>query len=214
MKNSFKRFADKTFWDNRNTPLGNQNRFYADELNRYAIERKKFIIDQLIQKYDPTQIVDFGCGSGAVMIPLVKKYPTKHFIGIDFSLNNLNNLEDRLHEYHNYSVFLRDISDIHLRDDLYNYFGKIDFGYSLDVLCHLTYSSLVVALQNIVGSCENVYYVFHAVEYSNLFRYKFLFDKLKFLPKTLRTKLILHFTKKSEQGLLPTLKLFSQEENT
>ena len=43
-------------------------------------EAEKF----LNQQKDPIKVVDLGCGSGSLLLPLAKKFPQHHFIGYDW----------------------------------------------------------------------------------------------------------------------------------
>lgn len=45
---TFEKYDDPTFWDKRATEILNQNINYPDEINRYFIDRKIYIIDKLI----------------------------------------------------------------------------------------------------------------------------------------------------------------------
>lgn len=50
-------------------------------MKKVALEEAHKILAQATQ---PQNIIDLGCGSGGMLVPLAKKYPEHHFIGYEW----------------------------------------------------------------------------------------------------------------------------------
>jgi len=193
----YDRFETFDFWDNRATALLNQNVNYPNIINDYFIKRKTFVLDILIREFKPKKVLDAGSGVGSVFIPLAKKYDRINFIALDFSQNNLNEI-DKL-QLKNVVTIKSDISHIPLSKK------SIDVLFSFDVLCHLKFNKLPLAIKEFKRVAKIQYYNFHALEYSMLPYYYFMFSRLK-LPKKLVVKLSLKYAQKVEKNILPSIR--------
>jgi len=194
----FDLYDNPKYWDNKATELLNQNPAYPDKINRYLINRKIFIIEEIINKINPFSIIEMGCGVGSVLIPLAKKFPKKRFHGVDFSKENLNQLQKTTLD--NVSSYLSDISETKL------YPKSFDFLYSLDVLCHLKFDKILKAVNEFHRISKKQYYVFHGLEYCILPYFYFVFSRLR--NKKLAIKLTLRFSKRAEKNILPLMRGF------
>jgi len=195
---SFNEYNKKEFWDKRATALLNQNINYPNEINQYVIDRKVWIISEMIEHFKPLHVADAGCGSGGVLIPLVKKYPKIQFYGFDFSRENIRTL--RNDDYGR--RVLTDVTDISERIGYMK--NSFDLLYSFDVFCHLKFDRIPKAIKIFNRVAKRSYYIFDSCEYTIMPYYYFLFSRI--LPKKSAIKFALKYTKKVEENKLPEMR--------
>ncbi len=183
-------YLKKEYWDNRASNILNQNLSFSDNINNYYISRKINIIEYLITQINPNCILDLGCGSGAILNPLVKKFNNIIFYAIDFSKENLKNIVD----LPNVIKIKTDSWKIPLKD------LKIDFLFCLDVFFHLTLIQKANTLSEIFRVSNKYYLNFRGEELSSVFYYEFMFRKLK-IPYIIKDELVLFYTKRNELPL-------------
>jgi len=184
-----KEYLKKSYWDERATLLLNQNLSFSDKLNEYIIERKITIATLYIDKLKPRIVCDAGCGSGAVLIPLAKKYPEITFYAVDFSEENLKQVRSK--KPTNITIIETVVWKLPLDHK------EIDFLFSFDVLYHLTLEQKRLSLNEYSRVAKEHYANFRGEELTNLFHYEFLFRKLR-LPRIIRDKFTIYYTKKNE----------------
>lgn len=183
-------YLKKEYWDNRASNILNQNLSFSDNINNYYISRKINIIEYLITQINPNCILDLGCGSGAILNPLVKNFNNIIFYAIDFSKENLKNIVD----LPNVIKIKTDSWKIPLKD------LKIDFLFCLDVFFHLTLIQKANTLSEIFRVSNKYYLNFRGEELSSVFYYEFMFRKLK-IPYIIKDELVLFYTKRNELPL-------------
>ena len=66
---------------------------------------------EIMSKNEFEYVVDFGCGSGKLIIELAKKFPNIHFIGIDFS-NELIAIAKEITNLENLTFYVQDFCTI------------------------------------------------------------------------------------------------------
>jgi len=195
---TFEQYDDPTFWDKRATEILNQNINYPDNINRYFIDRKIYIIDTIIKNYYFKSILDAGCGAGSVLIPLAKKYPKIKFYAVDFSKENIRQVEK--YDLDNVITLTHDIEHIPIPTKC------VDFLFSFDVLCHITFPKMNNVIKEFHRVSKTQCYSFHALEYSILPLYYFMFSRMIPLPKKLITELSLRFSKRVEKNKVPDIR--------
>ena len=183
-------YQEEKYWDERSTVLLNQNLSFSDKLNEYFISRKTAIAIQIIEKHKPKTILDAGCGSGAVLIPLSKKYTNIQFYAIDFSQENLKQIPISK----NIITHKTDVWNLPFNN------REIDLLFSFDVLYHLTNEQKMNTLNEYYRVSKQQFYHFRGEEITVLFHYDFMFKKLR-LPSLFRDRLTLFFTKRIEKNL-------------
>lgn len=181
-----KEYLNKKYWDNRSTRLLNQNLSFSDRLNEYIIETKISLAEQMFKEYKPQTVADAGCGVGAVVVPLAKKYQSIDFFAIDFSERNL----EQLPSLPNLSIVNSVVWDMPFPA------GEIDLLFSFDVLYHLLCDQKRLTLNEFHRVSKHYYCNFRGEEITPLFYYEFLFRKLR-LPELIRDRLTIHFTAKT-----------------
>jgi len=204
--NQFEKYAQNSYWDKRVTPILNQNLNYSDKINQYLIDRKIWIVEQLIKKLNPKSVLDAGCGSGGVLIPLAEKYyGTIDWYGIDFSKGNIQELK-RNNNSRNIIATIDNITKIHYTKK------SFDLLFSFDVLCHLKFNMVFDAITEFHRVSKNQCYVFDALEYTILPKYHFMFSKI--FPQKIADYLTIKYSKKIEENKMPVMRgLLNENKN-
>jgi len=196
---TFEQYDDPTFWDKRATEILNQNINYPDKINQYFIDRKVFIMDKIIKEYNFKTILDAGCGAGSVLIPLAIRYPKIKFYAVDFSKENIKQIE-KYSCFDNIITLINDIEHIPIPNKC------IDFLFSFDVLCHITFPKMEKVIKEFHRVSKFQCYTFHGLEYSILPKYYFMFSRMIPLPKKLVANLSLFFSKRIEKEKFPEIR--------
>jgi len=97
-----------------------------DHINRVF----KVCRDHLDRDFSPGNALDFGCGTGRIIVPLAKL--AKHVTGLDVSDSMLQEAQKNCEEFQ-----VRNVSLLRSDDDLSNLEGLFDFIHSVIVFQHI-----------------------------------------------------------------------------
>jgi ubiquinone/menaquinone biosynthesis C-methylase UbiE len=108
---------------NTNTDY-NRTKYFMDDPREAARLDAKVDPDQFISDFlkpvlssDPQRIVDVGCGAGAIISTLAKKYPQKEFIGVDISGARIREAQKKTERLENIGFYEASIYQIPLESN-------------------------------------------------------------------------------------------------
>jgi SAM-dependent methyltransferase len=106
-------------------------KFFLGEVNVGKRARLGHFLKE-IKKYDleKSTILDAGCGDGEYVLILRKQYPKSIFEGIEFSLEKVIKLTNRIRHFENVKIIHDSLVDFSVSE-------KYDFVYCIDVLEHI-----------------------------------------------------------------------------
>jgi len=101
---------------------------YSEKFVQPLIDQKMpFFVKDLIKKYNPSSILDMGCGDGIFINAVKKEFPNISITGIDISPRRINGLKKR---FPRDNFFIEDVCDTKLKQ-------QFDFVHSSQVIEHV-----------------------------------------------------------------------------
>lgn len=125
------------------------------------------------------------------------RYPKIKFYAVDFSKENIKQIE-KYTCFDNIITLTNDIAHIPIPNKC------VDFLFSFDVLCHIKFPKMNAVIKEFHRVSKVQCYTFHALEYSILPFYYFMFSRI--VSKRFIAKLSLRFSNRVEKDNFPEIR--------
>jgi cyclopropane fatty-acyl-phospholipid synthase-like methyltransferase len=139
----------KNIWESRYNNGGNSGNGTYNELYIF----KRDIINDIINKYNIKNIIDFGCGDGNQ----IKEFNIDKYVGIDIALSAINICKMKYKDDNTKSFFTY--------NEINNIKSQYDLSISLDVLYHILEEDLFIDYLKKIFNFSSKYILIYSSNY-------------------------------------------------
>ena len=139
----------KNIWESRYNNGGNSGNGTYNELYIF----KRDIINDIINKYNIKNIIDFGCGDGNQ----IKEFNINKYVGIDIALSAINICKMKYKDDNTKSFFTY--------NEINNIKSQYDLSISLDVLYHILEEDLFIDYLKKIFNFSSKYILIYSSNY-------------------------------------------------
>ena len=141
----------KNIWESRYNNGGNSGNGTYNELYIF----KRDIINDIINKYNIKNIIDFGCGDGNQ----IKEFNINKYVGIDIALSAINICKMKYKDDNTKSFFTY--------NEINNIKSQSDLTISLDVLYHILEEDLFIDYLKKIFNFSSKYILIYSSNYDD-----------------------------------------------
>jgi len=141
----------KNIWESRYNNGGNSGNGTYNELYIF----KRDIINDIINKYNIKNIIDFGCGDGNQ----IKEFNINKYVGIDIALSAINICKMKYKDDNTKSFFTY--------NEINNIKSQYDLSISLDVLYHILEEDLFIDYLKKIFNFSSKYILIYSSNYDD-----------------------------------------------